>query len=73
MNIRTKDFEIKCYRTGTRIRHSPEYVYYILYTAPNTGKQVRLNREFARKCDAQNYIKETIKITKQLIKERTKQ
>ena len=63
--LRVKDFEIKCYRVGSRIIGKPEYMYKIIYHAPN-GKEIRLNKEYSRKADAQRHIREAIKIAEML-------
>ena len=65
--ILAKDFEIKGVRVGSRLQGGPEWAYEIYFNAP-TGKKVRLNKTFYTKEAARKYIRETIKLAKELVK-----
>lgn len=60
---KAKDFEIKCYRTGNRLKNSAEYAYKIIWD----GKEVK--NGFIRKLDAINFIRKLVKIHNLQIKE----
>lgn len=66
-----KDFEIKSFWYGSRLQGGPEWAYKIVYCA-HDGRRIVLDKVCFTKKAAEQYIRETVKITKELLKQREK-
>lgn len=62
-----KDFEIKAYWTGNRLANSAEWLYTVIYHAPD-GRSKDLNCGFGTKREAQKYISATVKKANAVLK-----
>ena len=64
--FKSKDFSIKSQRCGSRLKGGPQWQYKIIYTNPQTGRQVELEKRFYTKQAARQYISRCVQVAEKM-------